>query len=209
MNGTQTARQDRAAGKTLIKICGLRRPQDIDYVNAARPDMAGFIMSPGYRRSVAPETAAQLRAKLDPAIQAVGVFVDEDPEVIAEAASLCRLDMIQLHGSEESELIRRLQKKLGLPVIKAMKAGDYDSDCPADMVLLDSGKGTGKVFDWSTIPPIVHKQWFLAGGIDAGNAAEAIAAVHPDGLDFSSGVETDGVKDPQKITAIVERIRGL
>lgn len=194
---------------TLIKICGLRRPQDIDYVNAARPDMAGFILSPGYRRSIPPETAAGLRERLDPAIRAVGVFVDEDVDRIAEAASLCRLDLIQLHGGESDETIRALQGAMGLPVIKAMKAGDYDPDCPADMVLLDSGRGTGKVFDWSAVPPIVHKRWLLAGGIGYDNAAEAIAALHPDGLDFSSSVETDGVKDPEKIAAIVARIREI
>lgn len=194
---------------TRIKICGLRRPQDIRYVNEAEPDMAGFILSPGYRRSIGWEHARQLRELLKPQIRAAGVFVDEPREQVAEAARRIGLEIIQLHGREDRDYIRWLQRETGLPVIKAMDACEYDPECPAEMVLLDSGKGSGRTFDWEQVPPIRHRKWFLAGGIGYRNAAEAIEKLHPWGIDLSSSVETDGAKDRGKIIAITARIRRI
>lgn len=197
---------------TKIKICGLIRPCDIDFVNEAKPDYIGFVFWKKSRRSVTREQAAVLKARLDPDILAVGVFVDEKEDVIAELVSAGIIDLIQLHGTEDAAYVKRLRRLTNKPVIKAF-CGDQMKEAlqkgfPADYYLLDSGKGTGRIFDWNLVPEI-RKPWFLAGGISAENVIEAIDKLHPYAVDFSSSVETDGKKDRDKILKIVRRIRDV
>ncbi len=191
-----------------IKICGLRRDEDIEYVNELVPDYIGFILTSGFRRSIDKKTAAQLKAQLRSDITAVGVFVDDDAERINTFVSEGIIDAVQLHGSESPEFC----KKINAPVIKFIKCGNAAQDtirlyenC-ADCFLFDSGTGTGKTFDWSAIPK-TEKPFFLAGGIGVHNIRQAIEKIKPFAIDLSSSVETDGVKDYYKIKQILETAR--
>ena len=197
---------------TRVKICGLRTPEDIRAVNRYRPDYAGMILSSGFRRSISKEQAKQLRSLLDEEIVLVGVFVDEPLEVIQEYVREGILDIIQLHGQETDEFIDAIHARMpGIPVWKAFAViGEADLDAAeqshADLVVLDSGKGTGMAFEWSLIADF-ENDYLLAGGLDADNVNTAIEFLHPYGVDVSSGVETNGVKDPEKIKALIEAVR--
>lgn len=200
--------------KTKIKICGLSRMEDIDYVNEALPDYIGFITYKKSRRYVTPQKAAELKSRLDPRIRAAAVFVDEPAEFAASYVQSGTADIIQLHGHEDEEYIRSLRRLIpeGTPIIKAflikteddIKAAEKSS---ADYILLDNGFGTGKTFSWDLLTESVSRPFFLAGGLDPDNIADAVAKFHPFAADISSGVETDGVKDRQKIKDCVECVR--
>lgn len=197
---------------TKIKICGLMTPQDAAFVNAVQPDFAGMILSPGFRRTVTRETAAAIRKALDAAIPAVGVFVDADPADIAAYVNSGIIQTVQLHGHEDAAYIEKLRQMTDAQIFQAFRirsAADVQQaeQSAADMILLDSGTGTGKVFDWSLLSDI-RRPYLLAGGLHPGNVAEAVAALHPAGVDVSSGVETDGRKDFAKIQAFVRAVRG-
>lgn len=197
---------------TKIKICGLMTPQDAAFVNAVQPDFAGMILSPGFRRTVTRETAAAIRKALDAAIPAVGVFVDADPADIAAYVNSGIIQTVQLHGHEDAAYIEKLRQMTDAQIFQAFRirsAADVQQaeQSAADMILLDSGTGTGKVFDWSLLSDI-RRPYFLAGGLDPENAPAAVAALHPAGVDVSSGVETDGRKDFAKIQAFVRAVRG-
>lgn len=191
-----------------IKICGLSRECDIDYVNEAKPDYIGFILNyPKSRRNITAEKAALLRRKLLPEICCVGVFVDQPQETVCEAASRIGLDVIQLHGSEDDAYIADLQKKTGLPVWKAFRIRRKEElqaayECPADEILLDGGYGAGEAFDWTLLKGF-PRPFILAGGLTPGNIPEAVSLLSPSAVDLSSGVETDGWKDKAKIMAAV------
>lgn len=192
-----------------IKICGLCRPEDVSYVNEAKPDYAGFVFAPS-RRRVTPEQAALLSAGLSRSIVAVGVFVDARPDEIVRLYQLGIITVAQLHGSEDEAYIRRLKELCGIPVIKALRVKSREGilarrDTQADYLLLDSGAGTGMVFDWSLIPAL-EKPCFLAGGIREENLADALAR-SPYCVDVSSGAENDGVKDREKILRLVRAVR--
>lgn len=193
---------------TGVKICGLSRPCDIAFVNRAMPDYAGFILHfPKSRRNVSVEAAARLRAGLAPGIRAVGVFVDQPPETVLSDAQIIGLDVIQLHGNEE--YIANLKQHL--PVWKAFRIHSRQQAldacrCPADEILLDSGCGTGRVFDWSLTEGL-PRRFILAGGLRPQTIPEAIRRLSPLAVDLSSGVETDGYKDEAKILAAVEAAR--
>lgn len=198
---------------TKIKICGLSRPQDIDYVNEARPDWCGFIINfPKSHRNVTPEQVRALRAGLDPSILPVGVFVDQPAEEIARLLNSGAISIAQLHGREGPDDIAALRALApGCQVWKAFQirsAADLEAALasPADLVLLDSGQGTGQTFDWSLIAG-ADRPFLLAGGLTADNIPQAVAAVHPYGLDLSSGVETGKRKDRGKILAAVAAAR--
>ncbi len=197
---------------TKIKICGLFRECDIDFVNAAKPDYAGFIVNfPKSRRNVSPDMARILAKRLAPGIKAVGVFVDERPEVIAALAHSGAIAVVQLHGSENEEYIRKLRAVCDSPVIQAFRLNSTNdarraAGSSADCVLLDGGRGEGKKFDWSLAKDF-PRPCFVAGGIDAENVGEVIEALRPFAVDMSSGVETDGVKDKRKIAAAVAAVR--
>ena len=199
-----------------IKLCGMFRDCDIDYANAAKPDYVGFILSPGYRRSVSASWAAEMRKKLDGDIETVGVFVDEPCENVAEIYKAHTIDMIQLHGNEDEAYIRALKELApGAPISKAVRVqspGDVlaADSLPVDYLLLDTYRagvagGTGESFDWSMIPDVT-KPIFLAGGINTENIDDA-AGLDIYAIDTSSGIESDGVKDPEKMMYMVEHVR--
>lgn len=230
--------------ETGIKICGMRRIEDIEAANACRPDFIGFILSPGFRRSVTPEAAEQLARRLAPGILKVGVFVNESVEKVVSAAGF--LDLIQLHGKEDNAYIRDLRGRLmttndprghmattndprgrlmttndprGRLLIQAFRircANDLKRamESEADYLLLDNGTGTGEAFDWSLIRDAealkrgaAAKPWILAGGLGPDNVAEAVRRFRPFAVDLSSGAETDGWKDPEKMARCVQAVR--
>ena len=198
---------------TRIKICGLTRPEDVRYVNTAKPDWCGFILNfPSSRRNVTPEQARALRAGLDPDIRPVGVFVDRPAEEVGALLNSGVISVAQLHGREDDAYISVLRTLApGCVVWRAFQlrsqadlaAADASG---ADLVLLDNGRGTGQTFDWS-LAGSVHRPFLLAGGLTPESIPRAVAALRPYGLDLSSGVETDGVKDPAKIQAAVTAAR--
>ena len=197
---------------TGIKICGLTRESDIDYVNEAKPDYIGFILNfPKSRRNLTPERAAALKGRLSPNIKAVGVFVDQSVDAVIRAAETVGLDAIQLHGHEDDAYIAVLRERTDLPIWKAFKIRSADDLAAAELsaadeMLLDSGYGTGEVFDW-TLAGGIERPFLLAGGLTPGNILQAIRILHPKLVDISSGVETDGVKDRDKILTAVRAIR--
>ena len=193
---------------TKIKICGLFRDCDIDYINEAMPDYAGFILHfPKSHRNIDPVQARQLRERLRPEIRAVGVFVDQPVQTVLEAVKIARLDIIQLHGHEDNVYIQIIKERAGKPVWKAFKirtALDLDEArvSAADEVLLDNGYGTGIPFDWKMVREF-GRPYVLAGGLTPDNIREAVRLLRPKALDISSGVETNKVKDREKILAAV------
>lgn len=196
---------------TKVKLCGLSRECDIAAVNELRPDLVGFVFAKKSKRYVSPERAAQLRALLAPGILAAGVFVNEPVESVAGLLDRGVIDVAQLHGSEDDAYIASLRVLTDKPIFRAFKIKSEDDlpaieSCTADLVLLDSSAGTGKTFDWSLVQS-VRRPYFLAGGLDPENVADAIAALHPYGVDVSSGIETDGVKDEVKMAAFVAAAR--
>ena len=196
---------------TKVKFCGLTRLSDIEEVNELKPEFIGFVFWPRSKRVVTREQAAELKAALDPAIKAVGVFVDEDIEVVKALLNDDIIDIAQLHGNEDEDYIKELKNKSGKQVIKAFKIRSEDDlklaeESSADMVLLDSGMGTGKTFNWDLIGS-VSRPYFLAGGLAPETAAEAIGELNPYALDVSSGIETEGVKDNAKMAAFISAVR--
>ena len=213
-----------------IKICGLFRACDIDYVNEAKPDYAGFILHfPKSHRNVEPAVAAEMRRRLQPGIRAVGVFVDQSEETVIASAERIGLDAVQLHGHEDDRYIKSLRSLLQRPVWKAFKVrSEADlmeaEKSSADEILLDNGYGTGNVFDW-TILSGLSRPYILAGGLTP-ELITKVVMISEDGafskadmnskvgriplpklFDISSGVETDKIKDRDKILAAVRAAR--
>ena len=198
---------------TKIKICGLRRPEDIAYVNEAKPDFAGFIIDvPKSRRNVPREKVRELTALLSPEILPVGVFVNAPMETILSLVTDGTLKAVQLHGQESQSYLEELKKQVAVPLIRAFSIRSPEDlteaeKSPADFVLLDNGAGgTGETFDWSLLSSF-DRPFFLAGGLRLENITEAVSRFHPYALDLSSGVETDGYKDTEKIIAAVAAVR--
>lgn len=199
--------------QTKIKICGIRRDEDCDYINAAKPDYAGFIFWPKSFRYIDAETAKRLRARIHRDIPTVGVFVDAAPESIAELAAAGSIQIAQLHGHEDEVYINLLRTMLpaGMPIWKAFKVrseADIQNAIAsnADLVLLDNGYGSGEYFDHSLIRDL-GRPYALAGGLTPENIPELKRKYAPDILDISSGVETDKVKDFEKIRKAVKAAR--
>ena len=210
-----------------IKLCGMMKPCDIEYANRVKPDLVGFIFA-NTRRKISAAQAKQFRKALDAEIPAVGVFVNEDISVIASLVQDGCIDMIQLHGEEDADYIRRLREICDVPVIKAVKMQTVEqirqaAALPVDYLLLDTYRkgvlgGTGEAFDWGLLREakaaagdtaegeLFGKPYFLAGGLHAGNLREA-AALGSYGLDVSSGIETDGSKDFDKMVEVVNIVR--
>jgi phosphoribosylanthranilate isomerase len=196
---------------TGIKLCGLKRECDIEAVNKLNPDFIGFVFAEKSKRYVNPIEAAKLKEMLSKDIKAVGVFVNESPEAVAELLNKGTIDMAQLHGSEDEEYISRLRSLTDKPLIKAIKVqskADMEAadESGADYVLLDSGAGTGMTFNWQLIKGI-KRPYFLAGGLNPENVAEAVKALNPYAVDVSSGIETDGLKDEAKMADFVSIVR--
>lgn len=197
-----------------IKICGLRSPDDIRYANELKPDYIGFVFARGRTRYVSFSEAALLRRLLSPAIPAVGVFVDEPLEHVAELLKKGVIQMAQLHGNEDAAYAEALKEMTGAPILKAFTVRSKDDlqaafSYPCDYPLLDNGKGTGKVFDWSLLGKSAPKPYFLAGGLTVENAPDACRRFAPYAVDVSSGVETDGRKDYTKMKAFIDAVRNL
>lgn len=201
-----------------IKICGVRRAEDIAAVNAAMPDYVGFVFVPASRRYVADRAAYSLRGGLKEGILPVGVFADESVGRVCEIAKEGIISLIQLHGEESEEYMERVKERTGLPVIKAISmtcgsAGEslerWERSC-ADYLLLDSGRGgTGKPFDYGILKRKPQKPFFLAGGLTAESIPQAAAAMKPYAVDLSGGVESGGAKDPEKIMKAVCAARSV
>ncbi len=196
---------------TRIKMCGLKRPEDILQANMLMPEYIGFVFFRNSRRYVTKATASGLKALLDKRIKAVGVFVDEEIGSIADLAGDGIIDMIQLHGNEDNGYIAELRKYIGKPVINAFRIKNqedirYAIDSEADYILLDSGAGTGKVFDWNLLKEI-KRPYFLAGGLDPFNVSDAIDMLRPFAVDVSSGIEKNGKKDPELMKRFVSSVR--
>ena len=192
-----------------IKICGLRRPEDIAAVNEARPDYCGFIVEyPKSRRSIDRATLRELREEIVP----VGVFVNAPKELVAELLEEGTIQIAQLHGRESQEYIQELKVLTEKPLIQAFSIKSKEDverarESVADYILLDQGSGgTGKVFDWSLVGE-VGRPYFLAGGLDVENLREAIGLLHPWAVDLSSSLEIDGMKNAGRICQAVEIVR--
>ena len=210
-----------------IKLCGMMKPCDIEYANRVKPDFVGFIFA-NTRRKISAAQAKQFREALDAEIPAVGVFVNEDISVITSLVQNGCIDLIQLHGEEDADYIRRLREVCDVPVIKAVKVQTVEqirqaAALPVDYLLLDTYRkgvlgGTGEAFDWELLREakivagdtaegeLFGKPYFLAGGLHAGNLREA-TALGSYGLDVSSGIETDGSKDFTKMVEVMELVR--
>ena len=200
-----------------IKICGLKRKEDIRYVNELKPDYIGFVFADS-KRKVDKDTAKELKNLLDDDIMSVGVFVDEDINLVTELVKDKVIDIVQLHGNEDENYIRSLKDKLDndATIIKAIKVKTREDiiegiKYDVDYLLLDTYVenmvgGSGKEFDKSLIPDDMN-DFFLAGGLNADNLKETIVNYHPFAVDLSSGVETDGVKDKDKIKQVIDIVK--
>jgi phosphoribosylanthranilate isomerase len=210
-----------------IKICGLSRDEDIDYVNEGRPDYAGFVFAQS-KRQVTPGTAERLRSRLAEGIAPVGVFVNAQIDEVAALFNCGVISIAQLHGGEDDDYIAKLKEKnSGLPVIKVCKfltikrkknSMEKEEDKRdfaysaysgiinnknSDYILIDSGAGSGKTFNWDLLKKLkIQKPWFLAGGVNIDNIGKAIA-LNPFAVDVSSGAETDGIKNREKILQLI------
>lgn len=200
----------------MIKLCGIRRREDVNIVNEFLPDFIGMILTDGFRRTVDMNTAEELSVLLDKRIKKVGVFVNEPVGNVRTAAEKLGLDVIQLHGDEDREYIRSLSVKC--EIWKAVRVRSPEDIYNAEKLgchrlLLDSFVknavgGTGITADWNIIRNTdISLPYFLAGGIGEDNIAAALE-ICPD-IDLSGSVETDGVKDREKIRRITELYRNI
>ncbi len=204
-----------------LKICGMRRSEDIEMANRYKPDYIGFVFADSPRK-VSYDQAKELSELLSDEIVPVGVFVNEHMKLIVDLFKDGIIEMAQLHGDEDEKYIRNLKDKSieetgkQIPVINAIEikdGADYNDgllkwrDSASDYFILDSGKGSGKTFDWSLIDKeseFFKNSIFLAGGLNSENLALAIEEFNPFAVDLSSSVETDGFKDEEKIKEIIE-----
>lgn len=198
---------------TKIKICGLFREQDIQYVNEAMPDYAGFILHfPKSHRNLQVSEAKRLVSRLRPEIRPVTVFVDQPLETVIRTAAAVHPQILQLHGTEDNRYISHLREQTGLVIWKAFRIrNDADlaaaMESSADVVLLDNGYGTGQAFDWSKAVEF-SRPFILAGGLTPENISEAVSKLHPLAVDLSSGVEQSRMKNKAKILAAVRAAHG-
>ncbi|WP_308415495.1 phosphoribosylanthranilate isomerase [Sporanaerobium hydrogeniformans] len=202
-----------------LKICGLKRTQDIEVVNKFKPEYIGFILAPS-KRQINLVKASYLKGLLDPQIRVVGVFVNEPLESLVHYIDQGVIDNVQLHGDEDLGYIKALKKKRQIPIIKAIRLNNQELLSDTEKAIIESDfidyplldtytkdayGGSGKSFDWKILEQI-KRPYFLAGGINKVNIKEAIS-FGPYAIDISSGVETEGVKDAVKIRELFEIIR--
>ncbi|MDY4953898.1 MAG: phosphoribosylanthranilate isomerase [Candidatus Onthomonas sp.] len=195
-----------------VKLCGLRRAEDIAFANEAQPDYIGFVFAPKSRRAVTAVEARALREQLSAGIIPVGVFVNQPVELVAQLLNDGVIDWAQLHGQEDESYLTALRRLTAKPILQAFRV-ETQADVvraaasSADGILLDNGAGgTGEAFDWSLVRDC-DRPFFLAGGLTPENVAEAIAQVRPYAVDTSSGVETAGWKDREKMRRFVQAVR--
>lgn len=196
---------------TKIKFCGMTKSEDIKKANECKPDYVGFVFADKSKRALSVEKARILKSQLLPEIKAVGVFVNEKPETVAKLLYEGVIDIAQLHGTEDAHYIRQLKTLINKPVIQAFFIEDEKDlerarESLSDMVLLDAGAGSGRVFDWKLIQNF-DRPYFLAGGLSEENVVDAITMLHPYGVDVSSGIEAFGMKNKEKMTAFMEAVR--
>ena len=204
-----------------IKICGLRSKRDIEIVNRYKPDYIGFIFAPS-KRVITKEEGKEFIELLDKDIKSVGVFVNEKFEKVIEIAEYCNLDIVQLHGEESVEYLKKIDKKYEVWKAFSVKSSEKKLKNKleeyrevSDLFLLDAYSkdargGTGETFDWELIEGISKKNRVaLAGGIKATNIKKAVDLVQPEIIDISSGVEVEGIKDEKKISEIMKKIKFL
>ena len=207
---------------TRVKICGLSRPEDIFQANKLKSDYIGFVFYPKSKRAVTQSQAALLKAMLDKEIKAVGVFVNADIAFIEKLAQLRIIDLVQLHGDEDSLYIQEMRKRVYIPIIKAIRVQGEESlqnlrNYPVDFFLFDTYKpgqygGTGERFNLELEGVTIPKPYFIAGGLDASNVAHVIAEnPHAYAVDVSGGVEDSatGLKDAQKMADFVAQVKQL
>ena len=196
---------------TQVKICGIKREIDVEYINKYLPTYAGFVFA-GTKRKLSPELAASLCRLTDSRIKKVGVFVNEEYENLLNIANACKLDVVQLHGDETHEYVQKV-KNAGYEVWKAFRTQDssifkeiekYNADkYLLDTYVKDEYGGSGITFDWSIIKN--GENIILAGGLTGDNVNDAIAIAKPYCVDVSSGIEDEfGYKDEQKIREFME-----
>jgi phosphoribosylanthranilate isomerase len=200
--------------KTRIKVCGFTRETDLEASLALGVDAVGFVLYPPSPRAVTVERTAVLASRVPPFVTRVGLFVNEDPGLIGEAACEARLDCLQFHGDETPDDCERF----GLPYIKAVRVRpgldllEYAVRFRAARALLldaysDAWGGSGKSFDWSLIPPDLPLPVILSGGLDPETVADAVRRVAPAAVDVSSGVESaKGIKDVARVAAFISGV---
>lgn len=199
----------------IIKICGITSLEVAKVVETNGANWLGFVFAKSSRQ-IDPKQARKISKHLSPALKKVGVFVNESVERMERIANLVGLDYIQLHGDEPAETVKQLSR----PVIRARSINDLIKHKGfhevADYYLIDSPGvkyrgGSGKTFDWQQLDKlkIDRSKVILAGGLSPDNIKNAIQTVKPAGVDVSSGVETNGKKDPKKITQFIEKVRNL
>ena len=204
-----------------IKICGMRRFEDIEMANKYKPDYIGFVFAQSPRK-VSYDQAKELSSLLSEDIVPVGVFVNEHMKLIVDLFKDGIIEIAQLHGDEDEKYIRDLKDKSieetgqEIPIINAIEINDNKNiedkleewrDSASDYFILDSGKGSGKTFDWNLVDKnseFFKNSIFLAGGLNSENLALAIDEFNPFAVDLSSSVETDGFKDEDTIKEIIE-----
>lgn len=198
-----------------IKLCGLSSMQDILVANSLQVDYIGFVFTRS-KRQVTKAQAKQLKLSLNKNIQAVGVFVEQEKEMIGQFVEDRIIDVIQLHGKQTKEDVAWLKQHYpNTPIFQAISVRDihdiiFWNDSLVDYLLLDYGKGgTGQCFDWEVLKDreLIKKEFFIAGGLDASNVQE-VMKYYPNGVDVSGGIETNGTKDPLKMEQFVKKVRG-
>ena len=198
----------------IVKMCGIRREEDAAYADEVCPDYVGFVFADSPRQ-VSVEEAVRFRKDMRKEIRCVGVFVNETPEKIAEIAVRVPLDAVQLHGDETEEDIRKLRSLCDKEIWKAARVKSAEDIqkvqmLPADRILLDSFSkeaygGTGRTIRLDILKEAeITKPYFLAGGLNPENLKGILDEIHPEGIDISSGIETDGYKDLEKMKKIME-----
>ncbi|KXT71811.1 Phosphoribosylanthranilate isomerase [Streptococcus gordonii] len=191
---------------TKVKICGLSTASAVETACKAGADYIGFVFAES-RRRVSLEQAQKLATLMPATVRKVGVFVSPSLAELQEAILVANLDLVQIHGDFSEELLTQI----GRPVIRAyqVKGALKDVSQQADYLLFDAPlAGNGQTFDWQVFDKSqIHQPFFIAGGLNAGNVREAIQHFAPYAVDVSSGVETDGQKDLEKIKEFIERVK--
>lgn len=199
-----------------VKICGLRRKEDIEYANELKPDYVGFVFAKS-KRQIEVEQALDLISLLDKEIKTVGVFVNEPVENALKIAQTLNLDVLQFHGDETQDYIDnfknftvwkaiRIKDKEDLEKTKQFKVNSF----VFDTLTKNEYGGTGKTFNWEVLKGFeLNVPIILAGGLNENNVEEAIRIVNPYAVDVSSGVETEGYKDFKKLKSFIEKVRGI
>ena len=195
-----------------IKLCGLTRIEDIETANLLQPDYVGFVFYQKSKRNVSVDKAVELRKALNKEIKVVAVFLNEEIDKVVEIANYDFVDMVQVHGNLSKGYIKDIKTRTNKKVIQAFRIKNEEdiekaNASIADLVLLDNGDGgTGKPFNWELLSGM-KREFILAGGLNAENVGLAIEKCHPIMVDASSSIETNGVKDKEKMAAFVAAVR--